>query len=35
MKDNEDKYKVKQSEFQGFTSLIIRGSLVRAQLGPQ
>lgn len=34
MKDNEDPYKVIQSDFQGFLSLIIRGSLDRAQLGP-
>ncbi len=34
MNDNEDQYKPVQSEYQGFTSLIIRGSLVRAQLGP-
>jgi hypothetical protein len=34
MNDNEDQYKPIQSEYQGFTSLIIRGSLVRAQLGP-
>jgi len=34
MNDNEDQYKPVYSENQGFTSLIIRGSLVRAQLGP-
>jgi hypothetical protein len=32
--DNEDLYKPVQCEYQGFTSIIIRGSLVRAQLDP-
>ena len=35
MNDNEDPYKVMESDFQGFTSLIIRESLVRSQLGPR
>lgn len=35
MNDNEDLYKSVQSKYKGFNSLIIRGSLDRAQLGPQ
>jgi hypothetical protein len=34
MNDNEDWYKPVQSKNQGFILLIIRGSLVRSQLGP-
>ncbi len=34
MNDNEDLYKSEQSRYQVFISLIIRGSLVRSQLGP-